>query len=105
MDGGSRFVRARCRKIERRRIDRYPVAWRTHRRCAQAQESRMTPPPYADLPGVISMSFEFFPPKSPAMEETLWQSIQTLEPLSPRFVSDRKSTRLNSSHYCATRKP
>lgn len=47
----------------------------------------MTAPLYADLPGDISFSFEFFPPKTPAMEETLWQSIQTLEPLSPQFVS------------------
>lgn len=47
----------------------------------------MTAPLYADLPGDVSISFEFFPPKTPAMEETLWQSIQTLEPLSPRFVS------------------
>jgi methylenetetrahydrofolate reductase (NADPH) len=47
----------------------------------------MNSPLYADLPGDVSISFEFFPPKTPAMEETLWQSIQTLEPLNPRFVS------------------
>jgi methylenetetrahydrofolate reductase (NADPH) len=33
------------------------------------------------------VSFEFFPPNSPAMEETLWDSIQRLAPLKPRFVS------------------
>ena len=33
------------------------------------------------------VSFEFFPPKSPGMEKTLWQSIQRLAPLQPRFVS------------------
>lgn len=33
------------------------------------------------------VSFEFFPPGSPKMEETLWKSIQRLAPLSPRFVS------------------
>jgi methylenetetrahydrofolate reductase (NADPH) len=33
------------------------------------------------------VSFEFFPPSSPAMEETLWKSIQRLAPLNPRFVS------------------
>jgi methylenetetrahydrofolate reductase (NADPH) len=33
------------------------------------------------------VSFEFFPPGSPAMEETLWKSIQRLAPLNPRFVS------------------
>jgi methylenetetrahydrofolate reductase (NADPH) len=33
------------------------------------------------------VSFEFFPPGTPAMEETLWHSIQRLAPLAPRFVS------------------
>lgn len=33
------------------------------------------------------VSFEFFPPNTPKMEETLWHSIQRLAPLSPRFVS------------------
>ncbi len=33
------------------------------------------------------ISFEFFPPKSEAMEETLWSSIRKLEPLGPDFVS------------------
>jgi len=33
------------------------------------------------------VSFEFFPPKTPAMEERLWQSILRLAPLSPQFVS------------------
>jgi len=35
----------------------------------------------------ISVSFEFFPPKTEAMEETLWHSIERLAPLSPEFVS------------------
>lgn len=35
----------------------------------------------------IRVSFEFFPPKTPAMEETLWASIQRLAPLRPHFVS------------------
>ena len=35
----------------------------------------------------LKISFEFFPPKSEKMAETLWQSVQRLEPLSPRFVS------------------
>lgn len=34
-----------------------------------------------------SVSFEFFPPGSEAMEETLWRSIEHLAPLGPRFVS------------------
>lgn len=33
------------------------------------------------------VSFEFFPPKSPEMEEKLWDVVQTLSPLAPRFVS------------------
>lgn len=44
-------------------------------------------PLFADLAGDIAVSFEFFPPKSPAMETTLWESIETLAPLAPRFVS------------------
>ncbi len=44
-------------------------------------------PLFADLPGDIGVSFEFFPPKSETMEATLWQSVETLAPLAPRFVS------------------
>lgn len=33
------------------------------------------------------VSFEFFPPKTAEMEETLWRSIRRLEPLQPEFVS------------------
>jgi len=35
----------------------------------------------------LQVSFEFFPPANEKMEETLWRSIQRLEPLGPRFVS------------------
>ncbi|GAU83792.1 methylenetetrahydrofolate reductase [NAD(P)H] [Bosea sp. BIWAKO-01] len=34
-----------------------------------------------------SVSFEFFPPKTPEMETTLWESVRRLEPLGPTFVS------------------
>jgi len=34
-----------------------------------------------------SVSFEFFPPNTEAMEATLWQSIERLADLAPRFVS------------------
>jgi methylenetetrahydrofolate reductase (NADPH) len=44
-------------------------------------------PLYADLPGDIRVSFEFFPPKTEAMERTLWESVETLTPLAPSFVS------------------
>ncbi len=33
------------------------------------------------------VSFEFFPPKTPQMEENLWQAITRLAPLDPAFVS------------------
>jgi len=35
----------------------------------------------------IEVSFEFFPPKTPEMEESLWRAISQLAPLQPRFVS------------------
>jgi methylenetetrahydrofolate reductase (NADPH) len=35
----------------------------------------------------IRISFEFFPPSDDAMESTLWQSVQRLAPLGPRFIS------------------
>ena len=44
-------------------------------------------PLFAEARGDIAVSFEFFPPKSEAMAATLWQSIETLAPLHPRFVS------------------
>ena len=44
-------------------------------------------PLFAEARGDIDVSFEFFPPKSDAMAETLWRSIETLAPLRPRFVS------------------
>jgi methylenetetrahydrofolate reductase (NADPH) len=37
--------------------------------------------------GGIAVSFEFFPPRTPEMEEALWRAIKRLEPLAPRFVS------------------
>ena len=44
-------------------------------------------PLFAETRGDIQLSFEFFPPKTEKMEETLWESVKTLEPLAPRFVS------------------
>ncbi len=37
--------------------------------------------------GEITVSCEFFPPKTEKMEEALWQAIRRLEPLEPDFVS------------------
>lgn len=42
---------------------------------------------FAGLPGDISVSFEFFPPKTEKMEEQLWDAITQLAPLRPSFVS------------------
>jgi methylenetetrahydrofolate reductase (NADPH) len=42
-------------------------------------------PLFAEARGDIQLSFEFFPPKTEKMEQTLWESIKTLEPLRPRF--------------------
>lgn len=44
-------------------------------------------PVFAGLPGDISVSFEFFPPKTEKMEEQLWDAITQLAPLCPGFVS------------------
>jgi methylenetetrahydrofolate reductase (NADPH) len=35
----------------------------------------------------VQVSFEFFPPKTEAMDATLWQAIRKLESLQPAFVS------------------
>ena len=44
-------------------------------------------PMFAGLAGDLEVSFEFFPPKTEAMAKTLWESVETLKPLNPRFVS------------------
>ncbi len=44
-------------------------------------------PLFADLAGDAQVSFEFFPPKTEKMNETLWDAVRALAPLSPRFVS------------------
>ena len=41
----------------------------------------------ADQRPELQLSFEFFPPKTDAMEERFWESIHKLAPLGPRFVS------------------
>lgn len=35
----------------------------------------------------FNVSFEFFPPNTPEMDETLWTSVSRLAPLNPHFVS------------------
>jgi methylenetetrahydrofolate reductase (NADPH) len=40
-----------------------------------------------ELAGKVNVSFEFFPPNTATMENTLWHSIKRLEGLNPKFVS------------------
>ena len=40
----------------------------------------------AELDG-INVSFEFFPPKTEQMEQTLWKSVERLAPLNPAYMS------------------
>ncbi len=49
-------------------------------------------PARADMLGAgngnaVDVSFEFFPPKTDEMEVRLWETVQRLAPLAPRFVS------------------
>ncbi|WP_184434707.1 methylenetetrahydrofolate reductase [Roseospira goensis] len=39
------------------------------------------------LPDNVKVSFEFFPPKTEKMAESLWAAVKRLEPLGPQFVS------------------
>ncbi|OON38489.1 methylenetetrahydrofolate reductase [NAD(P)H] [Izhakiella australiensis] len=41
----------------------------------------------AELGGRFNVSFEFFPPRTKEMEDTLWNSIDRLSSLKPKFVS------------------
>ncbi len=56
-------------------------------------ERWLTGPRFAALPAreahlpAPKLSFEFFPPRSEALETQLWSCIRRLEPLAPRFVS------------------
>jgi methylenetetrahydrofolate reductase (NADPH) len=56
-------------------------------------ERWLTGPRFGALPArepghpVPALSFEFFPPKTEALEAQLWHCIRRLEPLAPRFVS------------------
>ncbi|MCK8783981.1 methylenetetrahydrofolate reductase [NAD(P)H] [Roseomonas sp. NAR14] len=52
----------------------------------------LTGPRFAGLPTTLAqpapkLSFEFFPPRTEALEQQLWACVRRLEPLQPRFVS------------------
>ncbi|MGE3746561.1 MAG: methylenetetrahydrofolate reductase, partial [Sphingomonadaceae bacterium] len=51
----------------------------------QLEEARraLDTPLFADMAGDAAISFEFFPPKTPKMEENLWSAIEALVPLQP----------------------
>ena len=52
-------------------------------RRAQSADDRavaLGAPLFADLAGDAAVSFEFFPPKSDAMEATMWEAVKTLAP-------------------------
>ncbi len=61
------------------------------------EETRLNKDVHRPVPGTLArassggantkISFEFFPPKTKKMGETLWASIQKLESLNPDFVS------------------
>ncbi len=44
-------------------------------------------PLFTTIPGDFRVSFEFFPPKTEAMEQQLWNAVVELAPLDPSFVS------------------
>ncbi|TKD50333.1 methylenetetrahydrofolate reductase [NAD(P)H] [Sphingomonas baiyangensis] len=55
----------------------------------QLEEARraLDAPLFADVAGDAHVSFEFFPPKTDRMEAAMWDAVQTLAPLGPRFAS------------------
>ncbi|HEY8610982.1 MAG TPA: methylenetetrahydrofolate reductase [NAD(P)H] [Roseomonas sp.] len=59
---------------------------------AKTLQSWLTGPRVGALPSLTAMpapllSFEFFPPRTEALEAQLWSCVKRLEPLRPRFVS------------------
>ena len=48
---------------------------------------RVMPLPGRSSTGAPAISFEFFPPKTPALETQLWACVERLATLQPRFVS------------------
>ena len=52
-----------------------------------AAGTRIAPLPIRDGAAPPAISFEFFPPKTPALEAQLWACVERLATLRPRFVS------------------
>ncbi len=59
---------------------------------SSARASRFTK---ASDPRRIRVSFEFFPPRTAEMEQSLWDAIARLAPLQPNFVSHLWRRRLD----------
>ena len=57
-----------------------------HAPCAPSQQVARARR-FAGVRPHIGVSFEFFPPKTAEMEQSLWEAIGRLAPLSPSFVS------------------
>lgn len=55
-----------------------------HRHARQFEELNQS---FSELSDDISISYEFFPPKTEEMTKTLWNSIDKLKILHPSFVS------------------
>lgn len=55
--------------------------------CRNVPFARPARPAFADLPGDISASFEFFPPRSAKSAGQLWTAVEKLVPHAPSFVS------------------
>ncbi|MFO6425566.1 methylenetetrahydrofolate reductase [Escherichia coli] len=59
--------------------------------------------PPAEVEGQINVSFEFFPPRTSEMEQTLWNSIDRLQPETEVCIGDLwrelQQTRPYAQHY------
>ena len=65
---------------------------------------RIPPEPRTAL-GRIKVSFEFFPPKTPEMEATLWASIERLAPLAAELrLGDLRRRRLDARAHARDRR-
>lgn len=66
--------------------DRHPTDVPTLQRWLTGPRFRSLPARDAEQPPP-KLSFEFFPPRTEALEQQLWTCIQRLAPMMPRFVS------------------
>jgi methylenetetrahydrofolate reductase (NADPH) len=67
-------------------VSAYPRAVPSRQLDHRARPTRVALGELLARPGV-TYSFEFFPPKTDAGEQALWQAVRELEPIGPGFVS------------------